>query len=133
MTNTPGPAQYIPGSCNLGQEEINRRRRNGYLGTAATFLMILLIELTHQPQWTRLLILVPVFYALSGYLQARQKFCYVYGWQGIFSVAGTKQFGKVQDETAAEKDKRLVYSLVSKILAGSILITGIYYFLPRFF
>lgn len=133
MTNAPEPAQYIPGTCNLGPEEINRRWRIGYLGTAATILMVLLIELTHQPQWTKLLILIPVYYALSGYLQARQKFCYVYGWQGVFSVAGRKQFGKVKDESSAEKDKRLVYSLVSKILAGSILITAIYYFLPRFF
>ncbi len=133
MTNTPAPTAYIPGSCNLGPEEISRRWRVGYLGTAVACILILLIELTNQPQWTRLLLIIPVYSALSGYLQARQKFCYVYGWQGIFSVAGRKNFGKVKDESSLEKDKQLVYSLVAKILAGSILITAIYYFLPRFF
>ncbi len=133
MTNTTPPSSYIPGSCNLGPEEIHRRWRIGYMGTAAACILILLIELTNQPQWTRLLLIIPVYYALSGYLQAQQKFCYVYGWQGVFSVAGRKQFGKVRDATAIEKDRQLVYSLVAKILAGSILITAIYYFLPGFF
>lgn len=133
MTHTPDPSQYIPGTCNLGQEETNRRWRIGYLGTAIALIMILLIELTNQPQWTRLLIFIPVYYALSGYLQARQKFCYLYGLRGVFSVAGRQQFGKVEDEAAMQKDRQLVYSLIAKILAGTILITAIYYFLPKLF
>ncbi|MDQ3017357.1 MAG: hypothetical protein M3R25_11650 [Bacteroidota bacterium] len=131
MENTPDQPQYIAGRCNLGQEEIQRRWRIGYLGTAASFFLILLIELGNLPSWTRLLIFVPVYYALSGYLQARQKFCYVYGWKGVFSITGKKHFKHVNDADARRKDNQLVYNIVAKILIGSIMITALYYFLPH--
>jgi hypothetical protein len=77
-----GPAmtdQYIPGTCNIGSEEIALRRRAGHVGLAATAaLATVLIRSDLHPAW-RLTLALPAAGAASGYLQARQRFCANFG------------------------------------------------------
>ena len=121
--------QYIPGGCNLGPVEIRRRYRIGYTGTAIALLFALIIHLADLPQW-KFMIFFPVYYALSGFIQARNKFCYIYGYKGVASLLGRKKFEKIRDEENLKKDKRLARKIILQVVVGSILITLLYYFLP---
>jgi hypothetical protein len=119
-------AEYIPGSCNLGKEEIRHRMRIGYIGVALTFLVFLVLEILDSPRLYRIFILPPIFYALSGFIQARHRFCYLYGWVGLFSLTGRKQFHRVGDKENARKDRMTALKIVIMVLFGSVMLTGLY-------
>ena len=123
--------QYIPGNCNIGSAEIRRRYRIGYIGLVLTILWIVIISLFHLPSYMKLLIFLPLYYSLSGFIQARYKFCYVYGWQGLSSIAGRKTFARTKDQEALAKDKKLSRKIIFEVLAGSFLLTALYFFLTR--
>ncbi|HET9559296.1 MAG TPA: hypothetical protein VFS70_19310, partial [Actinomycetota bacterium] len=65
--------QYVPGSCNIGPDEIALRRRVGHAGLAVTAALgAALLRSDLHPAW-RLTLAVPAAGAASGYLQARQR------------------------------------------------------------
>lgn len=77
--------QYIPGTCNIGPEEIAIRRRAGHAGLAVTAaLATALLRSSLHPAW-RLTLALPAAGAASGYLQARQRFCANYGFRSLYN------------------------------------------------
>jgi hypothetical protein len=77
--------QYVPGTCNIGPEEIALRRRAGHLGLAVTAALGTgLLRSNLHPAW-RLALALPAAGAASGYLQARQHFCANYGFRGLYN------------------------------------------------
>jgi hypothetical protein len=128
---------YIPGICNIGPEEIARRYRIGYLGGILCLLSVLVIELTGMDRIWRLVIVAPVGLALIGFLQARQRFCFNYGFRGVYSLAcrqaglsGRRQLTTIPNDEFIQKDRWTATVLLVKILLGSLLIAVFYYFLP---
>lgn len=120
---------YIPGQCNIGPEEIYRRRRIGYLGLAGMAIFII-IDLNFQlPQMWKFVLFAPTVYALSGFLQARNKFCFVYGFMGLSSISGRRNFAKSKDNLQLRKDRTKALLLVAQVFFGSLLITLLYYYL----
>lgn len=122
--------QYAPGRCNIGPVEIKRRYRIGYTGLILMIVFIVLAELFRFAQPWKLLLFIPSFYALSGFIQAWKKFCYVYGYIGVFSFEGRKTFTKVHDNQFKRSDRKTVVQLISLIVLGSGIMTALYYFLP---
>ena len=117
--------EYIPGSCNIGPEEIYRRRRIGYLGLAGMAVFIIIdINFNLQQAWN-LVLFAPTAYALSGFLQARQKFCFMYGIFGLFSFSGKRI--RVRDDLQLKKDRRKALWLITQIFIGSLVVTLAYY------
>jgi hypothetical protein len=77
--------QYVPGTCNIGPEEIALRRRAGHVGLAVTAALGAALLRSHlHPAW-RLALALPAAGAASGYLQARQRFCANYGFRGLYN------------------------------------------------
>ena len=61
--------QYVPGTCNIGPEEIALRRRAGHAGLAVTAaLAAALLRSDLHPAW-RLTLALPAAGAASGYLR----------------------------------------------------------------
>lgn len=118
--------EYVPGSCNLGEEEIRHRMKIGYIGVVLTIIVFLILEILDSPRLYRIWIFPPVFYALSGFLQARHRFCYAYGWMGLFSMTGRKHLHKVADKENVRKDRRTALKIVSMVTLGSLLLTALY-------
>ena len=122
--NTP---EYSPGTCNIGPEEIGRRIRNGYLGLAGMAIFII-VDLNFQlPQIWKLVLFAPTVYALSGFIQAKNRFCYLFGVLGLFSFSGKKV--RVKDDLQLKQDRKKAIWLIAQILIGSSLITLAYYYL----
>jgi hypothetical protein len=128
MTTTQ-PEVYVPGRCNLGATEIRRRYRNGYLGLAIAIAVMIIIQLTeaYHLKW---IFFFPIFYSLSGFIQARSKFCYWYGMQKVFSMTGRKILSKVTEDESIRKDRQTAWRIVLLAFAGSSLLTWVYYQLP---
>jgi hypothetical protein len=119
--------EYITGSCNIGPEEIYRRQRIGYLGLAGMVIFIIIdINFNLQPVW-KLILFAPTVYALSGFLQARQKFCFLFGLIGIMSFSGKRS--RIGDPIQLHGDRSKALRLVLQIFIGSSILTLAYYFL----
>jgi hypothetical protein len=81
MTNSE---QYVPGVCNIGSKEVAKRRALGWIGLAASILLwATFIVLKTAAPW-RLTLIVPVMLAALGFLQAKWRFCAMYGLSGAF-------------------------------------------------
>jgi hypothetical protein len=98
--------QYVPGTCNIGPEEIALRRRFGHVGLAVTAaLAAALLGSSLHPAW-RLTLALPAAGAASGYLQARQRFCADFGFRGVYNFDTRGHEQHVADEQAQAADRR---------------------------
>ena len=85
-------SEYLAGSCNIGPQEIRRRKAVAYLGLFLTIV------------------------SLIGYIQSRKKFCLAYGFLGTFNLGKLGDISKV----AAKEDKAADRATALKILLQSI-------------
>jgi hypothetical protein len=98
--------QYVPGTCNIGPEEIALRRRAGHVGLAVTAALgAALVRSDRSPAW-RLALALPAAGAASGYLQARQRFCANYGFRGLYNFDARGHERPVPVAGAQEQDRR---------------------------
>jgi hypothetical protein len=102
---TLAPADYQPGVCNIGPAEIARRRRAGHIGLVAALALFAVLVAVDAPNWTRLVIAIPVVIAASGYIQAHLKFCAGFGSRGVFNFGEVGPMERVADETDRTRDR----------------------------
>ncbi len=97
--------EYRPGVCNIGPEEIARRRRAGHIGLVATALLFVALVAIDAPPLARGLVALPAIMAASGYLQAWFKFCAGFGSRGIFNFGPVGDTQAVADDAARALDR----------------------------
>jgi len=102
---TLAPGDYQPGVCNIGPAEIARRRRAGHIGLVAALALFAVLVAIDAPNWTRLVIAMPVVIAASGYIQARLKFCAGFGSRGIFNFGEVGPAERVADDADRARDR----------------------------
>jgi hypothetical protein len=119
--------EYLPGQCNIGDREIEKRLQMGYIGLGMIFIFIMAIDAFDLPLSFRFLLFIPSAYALSGFLQSQQRFCFLFGFIGLFSITGKRQ--KTENGSQRGKDRRKAIEIVLQVFAGSMLITLLYFFL----
>ncbi|MHA2502942.1 MAG: hypothetical protein ACXAE3_08735 [Candidatus Kariarchaeaceae archaeon] len=126
-------ADYIPGVCNIGPEEIKKRKLAfnvslvGVVGVAIAYLLIPL------NQFTTILGLAVLFATGAGsgvsYLQVREKFCVAYGSIGVFNFQDLGNHDKVADTVAKKADRDKVRKMFLQAALLGIIYTAIVYFL----
>jgi hypothetical protein len=106
---TPGTpiagTAYQPGVCNIGPDEIRRRRRSGHVAFIATIVAFAVLVALGAPPIARLLLAIPAAGAASGYLQARLKFCAGFGSRGMFNFGPVGDTHDVVDADARGRDR----------------------------
>lgn len=122
--------EYIPGTCNIGPQEVSGRYRVGVVGLLLTAVLIGLVEILDVHRLWRLLIAAPVALSLTGFVQAIRRFCFAYGFSGVFSITGLRQLTKIRDDAFLKEDRKTAIRLVAIVVAGTCLITMLYYLLP---
>jgi hypothetical protein len=118
---------YIPGQCNIGPEEIRKRNRIGFIGLALMIAFIIVAEVYQIPQGWKLLLFAPTTYAMSGFIQARHKFCFMFGYFGIFNIKGKRT--RVIDPDQLRQDRLNALKIIGQIFISSVIITLLYYFI----
>ncbi len=107
---------YIPGVCNIGPDEIRRRKQAGWFGLAATFAVWALLLWLDAPTLWRLTLFFPATAAALGFIQARKRFCVYYGFAALFN------FGKAGKQKTVEKNEG--YRRRDRLQAWKILIAS---------
>ena len=98
--------QYLPGGCNIGPAEIARRVRVGHVGVAATVLLAVVLWALDAARPWRLTLALPAAVAAAGYLQARFRFCFDFGFRGVYNVGALGHEQRVAAEEARAADRR---------------------------
>jgi len=101
-------AEYIAGVCNIGPQEINRRRRIGWIGLAAALLLFIILVLLTVNPWWRLFIFFPVTLSASGFLQVHFHFCAGFAHKGVFNFGEVGETQQIKADSAKAKDKQKV-------------------------
>ncbi len=111
---------YQPGVCNIGPDEITKRRRTGDFGVIATVVTFVVLVVLGVPPIARFLVALPAAVAASGYLQAYFKFCVAFGSAGVFNFGARGTTEHVVDADARARDRQRVLQLSLGIAAISV-------------
>jgi hypothetical protein len=120
-TKSTATPHYIPGVCNINPIEIRKRRMVGHLGLAVTIILIALAFALHVSWIFRIVIIIPAFLSVTGYLQAHNKFCVGFAAQKQQN-ADTGEIVQITDKDALELDKRKTrtMNLQATIIAAAV-------------
>lgn len=113
---------YAPGLCNIGEEEIRRRRVSGHYGAAAfAVALVILAVLGASPVWY-LLLFIPAFLATAGYVQAAYRFCYYFGFTSVFNFGEVGKMQKIANGASKAQDRARAYRVVgtSALIAAGV-------------
>ena len=115
-TQTPiqsSKATYVPGTCNIGPDEIKMRMTAGWFGIVVS-------------PWTRLVLFFPATIGALGFLQGAFHFCVAFGMEGLFNV--TNPAGKTesvsQKEFRAADKKKAIQIIAYSVLIGIVVAVG---------
>lgn len=112
---------YQPGVCNIGPAEIRRRQRVGLVGAVAALGLAALLLLVQAPAWTRLTVALPVAGSLSGFMQARCKFCTGYALAGLQNLGELGEERRIEDDEARAADRRRALAMQAVASIGGLL------------
>ncbi len=126
MTN----ASYIPGVCNIGPAEIQRRRNGGIGGAVATGAVLAATVLTGAPKPLRLLAILPAAGAATGFIQAATHFCAGFGMRGVFNFGDTGGTDTVEQAEFRAEDQAKAKRIIAASLAIGAGIGGAALLLP---
>jgi hypothetical protein len=124
------PSEYIPGVCNIGREEIKRRKNSAIVsGLLSAALLVLLLTLHSSKLW-RLTFFLPISYFGISVQQWYYHFCANFGLRGVFNFGDIGKTFTVDQQENFKKDRMKAQKmLVTSILFG-LIITIAFYFLP---
>ena len=123
-------AEYIPGTCNIGEGEIRRRQLVAIFGLFLTTFSAATIIATDQSKNSRFSIFLPALIFSIGFVQSRKKFCLAYGLVGTFNFGKLGQISKVQSTEDRKSDRKTAVSILFQSAALAASITAIFYILP---
>lgn len=118
-SDTPG---YRSGVCNIGPDEIAKRRRSGHVGAIATLVTLAVLLALGVPPQVRFLVAIPAAAAAAGYVQAFFKFCIAFGSLGVFNFGRRGTMEHVADPAARARDRMRVFqlSLIVTVIAVAV-------------
>ncbi len=96
----------MAGACNIGREEITRRRNVGWVGVGLTFILLAILIMIGAGRWWRLFVFVPAALSASGFLQARMHFCAGFARIGIYNFGSIGEKHNVPDVSSKAKDRK---------------------------
>ena len=126
----PDTTGYRPGVCNIGPEEIARRRRGGLTGIGIAVAIGLVLVALEAPVWTRVLVFPFLAGGLVSLEQARRHFCVG------FAMAGLRNFGplggpdRVVDTAERAADRRAALIMTGYMSAIAAVITAVFVVSP---
>lgn len=123
-------SHYIPGTCNIGKEEIKRRKTAGWAGLILTVIIATLLLWFNAPHWIRPIIFIPAVMGATGFIQAYSKFCVYFGLGHMFNFSNVGTTDTIQQAEFRIKDRKKAWQLLFYAITAGLVITLIFYFLP---
>ena len=115
-------SEYIAGSCNIGPDEIKRRKTFALFGLLLFAISLIGAFSSHASHFTRLGVFIPAVLFATGFVQSRRKFCLAYGFAGTFNFTKLGNISKVQSAEERSADRKTAASILfqSFLLAAAM-------------
>ena len=124
---------YIPGVCNINKDEIAYRQKAGYLGLGLAIVILLALFIFKAPQWSRIIVFLPLLVGVLGFLQAKNKFCVAYGAAGKQNATdGSATASEITEADAKLKDKQKARKINIQAALISVIATVAVCLIPNF-
>jgi hypothetical protein len=123
-------ADYIPGTCNIGEGEISRRRMVALIGLIFTLSSLATSITNGASREARLGIFIPALIMSVGWVQSRKKFCLAYGFAGTFNFGKLGAISRVSDPAARAADRKTAIKIFGQSALYAALVTAIAVALP---
>lgn len=123
-------ADYIPGTCNIGEGEIKRRRMVAAIGFVLSLSALTTFITTDVPRSVRLGIFIPLLVMTIGWVQSRKKFCLAYGFTGTFNFGKLGNISRVADPIARAADRRTAVIIFAQSTLYAAALTALVVALP---
>lgn len=121
---------YVPGSCNLGKQEIRRRQLVALIGlflAASSFAGLLTTDAPNSARWG---LFIPLMVFSVGFIQSRKKFCLAYGFMGTFNLGKLGDLSRVQNAEDRKADRKTALTILMQSAALALAITTVLVLLP---
>ena len=126
----PADSPYRPGVCNIGPEELARRRRAAISTSLFAAIVAGAIVLADLPQLARLAIFPFAAAAGVSWLQVIRKFCVAFGAAGVLNFGALGSTKRVADIESRATDRRIALRMILEGSAYGLLITLGFLVLP---
>ena len=124
--------KYIPGTCNIGKAEIQRRWLIGWTSLAVLVVLWACSVVLGISPLCRLLLFFPAMFAAIGFLQAGLHFCAKFGLAGVFNLGpNVGMTDTVEQAENRKKDRRKALAIIGLSLLAGGTIAAVAYFGPR--
>ncbi|MEE6210264.1 hypothetical protein U3A55_08860 [Salarchaeum sp. III] len=118
-------SEYVPGTCNIGEQERRRRYRIAYAAFALAIAYVAVVAAASVPAVLVLGAFAPLAVGIEWYVQGRESFCVRLAWRGRFSFGGDR--GSVSDADARRRDRRHAAELTAISILAAAVLTAVSY------
>lgn len=134
LTSSGSPNQqqeeYIPGVCNIGKKEIERRKHAAIFGFALCLLCITLIQWFDADRVWKLLLFIPAASLGVSFQQWYFKFCVAFGIKGVFNFGNIGKTFSVEQKEYFRKDRIKAWQMIISGILFGVIAAIIYYYSP---
>lgn len=124
-------SDYIPGTCNIGKEEVNKRKRLMALaGIGVIAFTFLCFNRADSISMKFLLFIFSSGFTLV-YIQVRKKFCVSFGLAGYFNFGKPGSAEKVADKSFLIEDRKKALKILLVSLLSGLVFTLLISFLSK--
>lgn len=120
-------SEYIPGTCNIGKEEIKRRLNGAILAGVISVTLIAVLLLTcANPLW-RLTLFVPLSWFGISIQQWYNKFCVAFGLKGIFNFGNLGNATTIEQKEMLKADRAKAWKMIIQGLLFAAVVTAVFF------
>ena len=121
---------YRAGACNIGPEEIARRRRSGLAAIGIALVIGVALVVADAPAWSRVLVFPFLAGGLVSLEQARRRFCVAFAMAGVSNFGAVGRTERVEQDAHRAADRRAALTMVATMSAIAAVLTAVFVALP---
>ncbi len=129
--NNNSDNHYIPGACNIGREEIKRRKMATIFSAILTIAVIILILTLDANKVWRLLLFIPAASLGVSFQQWYFKFCVAFGIKGVFNFGDIGKTFSIEQKENYRKDRIKAWQMIISGVVFGVVVALIFYYLPN--
>jgi hypothetical protein len=122
---------YIPGVCNIGKKEIERRKKGTIFSVVLCILCIALIQWYEPDRAWKLLLFIPAASLGVSLQQWYFKFCVAFGIKGVFNFGGIGKTFTIEQKEYFRKDRIKAWQMIISGVVFGVVVALIFYYLPN--
>jgi uncharacterized membrane protein len=124
--------KYIPGVCNIGPAERAKRRQGGIIALIISIVLLVLLITISAPKDWRLVLILPLSAAATGFLQDAFHFCAGFGMKGLYNVLNSQGItDNVISEEFRKKDRNKALNIIGLSFFIGLVVSGLTLLIPK--